>query len=301
MNLNIEMRLPEGSFYFKKGSQKTETVKNTITYSGVEVFSTSSYPNPIVDSTGGKLKYVRLGESRDVIQIDSSKIGGDIPQYNVQATNARINYITADGRRYADIHILYEFPAATRKYYIHQVGLFSNNVNANMLFGQTLDEPLVIEENEVFSLYYSIRVEVISNWLKVGESDFGSTDYVAYARFHYEEQDMLTTRWPYDTGGQTITSGWAARPILDNQVIGNGTTRYTSSTEFDGTKITRDLRYLILAQDGGERTFFNLEIGNYSNSSQGYSIRIVFGNSIYKSVENVLRMHFKIILNWVSV
>lgn len=298
MNFELNLKKPKGSFEIWGNDNKTDLVENVITMKGMELFSTPSYPTPLMAPNGGRIRYAMLGNGESQINKDSDSIEGDV--LISDSVSASINYTTEDGLRYANINLAYTFPESEEDISFNQVGLFGTDVNENMLFGQTLSDVIYFEAGETPRLLYSIKVHIISALTEAYAGDIGTTHYTAYVKFHEEGDNTLHLLWPYDTGGNIIRSGYAARPILNNNVMGDGRARYSNKIETseDYSSTTHNLEYIILGTEAGEVTFFLLECGNYSNTQSGYSVRIQFDRDIYKSIEHIIKLKFRIKINW---
>ena len=186
MNFEIGLELPKGSFTIRhRGVEYQE--ENTITYHGLDLFSSpSSRDNPIVNPSGGVFKYAKISNGVDGITFNSVELGGEY-LISTPIDKARVDFSSVDGGRYADIHIHFVFKEVDYDINISQVGLFSSDDDATLMFGKQLESPIYVNRGEDLEITYSIRTQIISSYTKIGEGIVNNTPFEVEMLLHSEE------------------------------------------------------------------------------------------------------------------
>lgn len=293
--VNLCMEEPKGSFKVLVNNKVVREESNTITYHGMNVLSN---PGVIVNPSGGIFQYLLMGPSRREITKESTGLWLLSSGIGVTSRSATIMFRTVDGRRYADVNLFYNFNTVPNDMKIGQIGLFPANSNINMLFGKTLQHVLPLTQGDSLTIVYSIRIEVISAITFLGSGVELGVNYSMYGIFHNENTNTLEVRFPYDSNGSILESGWASRIILDNMAMDNGTGRYQCSYVREGDTIVKTLNQRMFAGAAGEKSFFNMECGNYSNTVSGYSIRIAFANLVTKTTDDIIVLRIRLNIRW---
>lgn len=293
--IDISLEKPKGSFKVIVNNKEVLKEENTITEYGMTVLSN---PGVIVNPSGGVFQYLLLGPSRYPITRESTGLRYLSP-ISLASRSATIIFRSVNNRRYADVNLFYVFNTVPIDVKIGQIGLFPANSNTNMLFGKRLDQVLPLVTGDSLTIVYSIRIEIISAITLFHSGTELGVDYSLYGIFHAENTNTLESRFPYNSNGVTLNSGWATRMIMNNVAISDNAGRYMSNSVIEGDTVIRTLQQRVLAAAAGAITFFNMECGNYSNSSQGYSIRVVFVSNVTKTTEDVIIFNITLRIRWV--